>query len=662
MDLSQALRESDRKLFDDLQAIKRFSFEIWKDRLLPWFTNHNTEHSEEIIFLLGQLLEPLKATDQFLNTHELFVLLASSYLHDIGMQYLKIEDISVDRLTEKEHVQIRKRHAQESYNIVLKIVGSSLDMDDFHPPSIDEQYVPVIALVCRGHSSDYFDEVIEDFRDNPRTPQGRPFRGELLTALLLIGDELDLQCKRVNFKELAKYELSPYSRLHWFKHHYVDFVGIVGGSVKIRLRYPPNPDKYETLIKGLIESRLVEQIKKVNPVFRETTSGTLQLNETIVFDLKEETTGAKRPMSPVVLEQLSGAQSKTPSHGGLSLSSAPPPPKATKLFTGREDKLTEFAEALKYASFISIEGVGGVGKTEFGLKCAEEFFSAEKVVWFDSLPDSKLDSLIEISGFSDLLKGENRTDLAKYSGFTDLIERNRKAIFIDNFQDMADPSFHGFLGFCEKRLAEAKIILITREHPNLVKPVPAVELTGLGKDSVEYAGKFAHIYYKTVSVSDSNLSEICEALDGHPLAIELAIQLLSYGESSHGILQKLADPQRGNQELSGRLLNEVFDHPKSTEEERSLLLHFSVFRNEVERDAFPYLLGDEDSDATLHRLIDKKMIVTASGLYGTHPLIREFCYPRLLNKTETHRKAASYLPRNGNRNSALSWKRKSFTT
>ena len=47
--------------------------------------------------------------------------------------------------------------------------------------------------IAKGHGTDFFDDVINGFKENPETPRGREPRCELLTALLMVGDELDLQ-------------------------------------------------------------------------------------------------------------------------------------------------------------------------------------------------------------------------------------------------------------------------------------------------------------------------------------------------------------------------------------------------------------------------------------------------------------------------------------
>src|SRR5574342_905552 len=97
MDLEEKLKRSP-VLDKTLREIETFCIDTWRAPLLHWFTSHDVSHSKEIMHLLGQILSPLENTPASLNEHELFILLASAYLHDIGMQYLKVEDIWIDRL------------------------------------------------------------------------------------------------------------------------------------------------------------------------------------------------------------------------------------------------------------------------------------------------------------------------------------------------------------------------------------------------------------------------------------------------------------------------------------------------------------------------------------------------------------------------------------
>ena len=647
MDLEEDLKSYPELASKLKEIINSCNNIIWNNPLLPWFTKHDVSHSQEIIHLLGQILSPLEETPQKLNEHELFVLLASAYLHDIGMQNLKVDNISIDKLTSEGYELIRKRHAEESFNIILKRFNKPMERDDFYLPVIEDDYVPIIARVSKGHATDFFEESIEYFQQIPAKPQNRTVRAELLTALLMIADELDLQSKRASFSETAKFNLSDYSAVHWYKHHYVSSVEVDKGTVCLTLQFPEDSHEYEGLFKKLIESKLKEQIEKVNPILSESTEGLLHLNN-IKIQTQVDNTGTKRKLPDGALRELEKILKKPEAvvseikevEDIISYSI----PRPSNIFTGRNDDLKRFKDALEQSNLISIEGLGGIGKTEFAAKCIEEYIQQGKVVWFDCVPDTKLDTLIDYCGYSDVIKGENKTELAKYSGYLSLIERDEKIIFLDNYQDITDESFRDFFKFSERRLKAAKFALIAREHPQLggIHVLP-IALAGLEENSVEYARKVINTYYSDVAVDDGSLQNICDTVDGHPLAIDLALQLLHYGETPGEIIGKLVHSKDINEELSHRLLDEIFSHPKSTVEEKGFLLNFSIFRNKVFSTAFEYISNDPDRMTILRKLMDKHMILRYGNLYGAHPLVREFCYDRLEDKEKLHLKAYEYL-------------------
>ena len=59
--------------------------------------------------------------------------------------------------------------------------------------------------------------------------------------------------------------------------------------------------------------------------------------------------------------------------------------------------------------------------------------------------------------------------------------------------------------------------------------------------------------------------------------------------------------------------------------------------------AFDYISDDPNKMNILHKLIDKHMIIRYGDIYGSHPLVREFCYHRLEDKKGLHMKASAYL-------------------
>ncbi len=314
-----------------------------------------------------------------------------------------------------------------------------------------------------------------------------------------------------------------------------------------------------------------------------------------------------------------------------------------RFFIGREEEFDTFEKYLERNKSISIEGLGGIGKTEFARKCIEKFQLEEKAVWFPCTRESKLDSLIEMAGFPDLLKIEKLTELAKYSGFASLIERNENVLFLDDFQEITDPSFSKFFRFADRRLQKSKIILVTRELPEVGISLSRIRLYGLNSDNaLQYARHLIEENGLDIEIADHDLDNICKQVKGHPLAIELALDLLEYGKSPENILHDLVDYE-DEERLAHRLLDEIFNHPKSTEEEKECMLAFSVFRGKVKEQAFTYLFEGKNVTSTIRKLRRKLMLMCVDGVYETHPLVREFCYNRLSNKKEWHKRAAEYF-------------------
>jgi len=115
----------------------------------------------------------------------------------------------------------------------------------------------------------------------------------------MIADELDLQCKRVDFSRTESFNLSVYSKLHWFKHHYIDFVSVDNGTIRITLHYPRIARGYIGLIQEFIRSKIQEQINRVKPILQNYS---IFLNDDIQFIVK--TDSIKRAMPSDVQEEL----------------------------------------------------------------------------------------------------------------------------------------------------------------------------------------------------------------------------------------------------------------------------------------------------------------------------------------------------------------------
>lgn len=332
-------------------------------------------------------------------------------------------------------------------------------------------------------------------------------------------------------------------------------------------------------------------------------------------------------------------------------------PKPNPLFTGREQELSEFERSLDKFSIIVVEGLGGIGKTEFMAKYIEQFVAGkDKILWLNGSRESKFEVFVQNAGYGDLLKGENKSLLAIFSGFKSLIERDGKMIFLDNFQTL-DPVFSDFVAFA-KQLENGKIILITKSEPIIPEKIfHIIRLEGLDLDAVNYGTKLRDNHLQQYKhITEKDIEIICKSTAGHPLAMQLAFQLMRYGLPADKIVATIIQyPERKEIEsLTKRLFTDMYTHPSTSEKEKELLQKFAVFKEKVGRPAIDYIMGGEDVTIPLFGLIDKLLISYNEYQYETHPLIREFSYELMSHKIETHALAAEYYIGQRNRQMQVS--------
>jgi ATP/maltotriose-dependent transcriptional regulator MalT len=316
-------------------------------------------------------------------------------------------------------------------------------------------------------------------------------------------------------------------------------------------------------------------------------------------------------------------------------------PKPSKDFTGRESELKGFEKIFNLHNLVFIEGLGGIGKTEFVTKFIETK-PETNIVWLDCQPETSLEALIEIAGYSELLKFEVTKELTLFLSFRELLEQDKKIVILDNFNQITDFRFFAFLKSLKNNLKHSKLIFLSRERLQIEGlDISHFLLSGLNDSALAFAKKIQNNYTGMSIISDEKLTTICNDLDGHPFGIQLAIQLLSYEEAPENIFQIINLYKDEKEKLSNRLLSEVFNHPQSEKDQKDLLTKFSVYRTKVELTAIEGVFGDAFRQP-LRKLIDKLMISKTSNLYSMHSLVREFAYEKLDNKKEVHIEAAKY--------------------
>ena len=320
-------------------------------------------------------------------------------------------------------------------------------------------------------------------------------------------------------------------------------------------------------------------------------------------------------------------------------------PTTIPYFTERAKKLEEFQEAYSNHHFLSISGMGGIGKTQFAAKGIEAFLiPEEKIIWFECEPATTLDAVIDYSGFAEILKGESKRDKEKVLAFIDKINEHKLVLFLEDYHYVSKKSLLvDLLKECNTKLRLGKVIVISRDDMVGFTIQPKqISLKGFENEEelLGYITKLRKFLKIENKYSDDEFYQLCKKLEGHPFAIYLAFILISKQVSIDEIIDEIiAIDDDGN--VSERLLNAIFDREDATDEEKEFIKKFSAFRGKVNLIDVENIFSKKEI-RTARKLQDKNLLVIQYNKISLHPLVREFCYKRLKSKQSIHQKISKY--------------------
>ena len=226
-ELPACLKFDKQDFITHLNTIESAAKEILSQQFLQHYTDHTIDHSKRIIEILGKLLTDYPS---LLNEHEKFILIASAYLHDIGMQSPIYAGINKKSYTLKDAEKIRELHHETSAKMIREnvsnIQGLSLGLEQCN------EYVDFIAKVSRYHRK--LD--INDLKESSLA--GEKIKIPLLAGLLRLADELDADCRRVHMNVLKLKNIPTESKFKWWFHYYIQSIPIDKGHIQLFFRFP----------------------------------------------------------------------------------------------------------------------------------------------------------------------------------------------------------------------------------------------------------------------------------------------------------------------------------------------------------------------------------------------------------------------------------------
>ncbi len=224
------------------------------------YTLHDISHSENVIKNMWEFI-PDKVKEN-LNAMEIYLLILSAYLHDVGMavskdeedeipkseEFLKFRDKHerevdlIEKYKEEDNTRaaefyekqifmdyIREHHHERSYVYIIKNYSGErgLKIDN-------ETHARLVAKICRAHRLDVKDLEDKSEFDREYSMEGKFINLQFLAVCLRLGDTLDADNRRAPkiLKEFIN-PRNPTSKEEWEKHLSVPEVGITEEKIKI---------------------------------------------------------------------------------------------------------------------------------------------------------------------------------------------------------------------------------------------------------------------------------------------------------------------------------------------------------------------------------------------------------------------------------------------
>ncbi|MHA1658579.1 MAG: HD domain-containing protein [Promethearchaeota archaeon] len=257
----------------ELENLRSGVENILSINLLPHFTDHSVEHSDRMIEIIDEFIQPIQESDKKLKEIELVVLYAACYLHDIGMQYEKAGNTRIirsklDQEWEELSIETRCENLRKYHHIIsaelvnLSVLDSSLPLGFVIP----EEFKPdCIAALCEVHNCDFNSQ-----RYSKLAQEISGIRMKLLSGLIRVADILDESRGRASRQKSRVLMLDLSSQVHWWRHYYNEEITFEQNEKKIIIHYdfPKNCEKeYEKIVPLLQIPIIKDELLKHSEIF-----------------------------------------------------------------------------------------------------------------------------------------------------------------------------------------------------------------------------------------------------------------------------------------------------------------------------------------------------------------------------------------------------------
>ena len=336
-------------------------------------------------------------------------------------------------------------------------------------------------------------------------------------------------------------------------------------------------------------------------------------------------------------------------------------PEEPNSFIGREHELDELRRFLAVTRALTLCGPGGIGKTRLALRILAAFAGEfPDGVWFIELADLRQPDLV-VSRVASVIGVDEERGRPLLETLADALKTRRLLLALDNCEHLIDAC----AGVCERLLASSpglRLITTSREplrvaaetvwqvRPLTIPPADAVAAPAepYRYEAIRLFADRAAASLPGFAISPDNAAAaaaLCRALDGIPLAIELAaawVRVLSVEQIAARLADRFGLLTIGDRTAPPRqrTLRATIDwsHELLTARERVLLRRLSVFvgfsLEMAEQVCSDVSLPAADMLDLIAGLVDKSLVVVEPEVLGQAryrllDTIREYAAARL---------------------------------
>jgi predicted ATPase/class 3 adenylate cyclase len=339
-------------------------------------------------------------------------------------------------------------------------------------------------------------------------------------------------------------------------------------------------------------------------------------------------------------------------------------PQQVTTFVGREREQADVKAALRRSRLLTLSGIGGLGKTRLSLQVAAEVVSDfPDGVWFVELAPIADERLVPQAAAT-VLGVKEEAGQPVIGAMTKYLSDRTLLLVLDNCEHLV----HACADLAKTLLQASpgvKILASSREHFNIagetvytVPPLPVPKLND--GNSTEAIVQFeavrlfveramaAQPAFRLTEQNAPAVVEICQRLDGIPLALELAaarVRSLSVERIAERVSDRFKLLTTGDrtalprQQTLRALIDWSFD--LLTEKERVLFRRLSVFAGGWTLEAAEAVASDDEVDEAivldlLADLVDKSLVMVDAegGRYGLLETVRQYAQERLADSRE----------------------------